>query len=251
MGYIADKNLQPVRIETDPQGASPLHYDPTDIPAVPKWRKSQEGRGTVWSNSPVSRPRRCIILENIALEDTVRAKTHATIDDLYKVEGKAELVNGEIVCMSPTGGRPSRTSGDIYTSLRVYERRVGGGYAFPNNAAFAVQLPHRESFSPDASWYVGSAPDMRFLQGAPVFAVEVRSEYDYGRAAERAMREKRADYFACGTQVVWDVDLQSEDIIKCYKASDPENSIIFKRGDVADAEPAVPGWRMAVDELFG
>jgi Uma2 family endonuclease len=92
---------------------------------------------------------------------------------------------------------------------------------------------------------------MRFLEGAPVFAVEVRSENDYGPAAERAMREKRADYFACGTLVVWDVDLQSEDVIKSYKASESDNPVIFRRGEVADAEPAIPSWRMAVDELFG
>ena len=30
-------------------------------------------------------------------------KVEATIDDLYKVEGKAELVNGEIILMSLTG----------------------------------------------------------------------------------------------------------------------------------------------------
>jgi Uma2 family endonuclease len=92
---------------------------------------------------------------------------------------------------------------------------------------------------------------MRFAEGAPIFAVEVRSENDYGPSAERAMAEKRADYFACGTLVVWDVDLQSADVIKSYKASDPDNPIIFRRGEMADAEPAVPGWQMAVDKLFG
>jgi Uma2 family endonuclease len=78
-----------------------------------------------------------------------------------------------------------------------------------------------------------------------------RNQNDYGPAAERAMARKRADYFACGTLVVWDVDLQNEDVIKSYKASNPENPVIFRRGDIADAEPAVHGWRMAVDELFG
>ncbi len=180
----------------------------------------------------------------------MNTKTRITIDDLYKVEGKAELVNGEIVCMSPTGGMPGKASLRIARRLLDYEERAGGGYAFPNNVAFAVHLPHRESFSPDASWYVGPPPDMRFPQGAPVFAVEVRSENDYGPAAERAMQDKRADYFACGTQVVWDVDLLGEDVIKSYKASDPENPMIFRRGDTADAEPAVPEWRMPVDDLF-
>jgi hypothetical protein len=51
--------------------------------------------------------------------------------------------------------------------------------------------------------------------------------------------------------VVWDVDLLSPDVIKSYTSSDPDNLVIFRRGDIADAEPAVPGWRMAVDELFG
>jgi Uma2 family endonuclease len=178
-------------------------------------------------------------------------KTRATIEDLYKVQGKAELVNGEIVEMPPAGDWPGRTGGDIYTSLRQYERRVGGGYAFPDNVGFRVNLPHRGAFSPDAAWYVGPRTGMDFLQGAPVFAVEVRSKSDYGPAAERDMQAKRADYFACGTQVVWDVDLLSPDVIKSYKASDPDHAVIFRRGDMADAEPAVPGWRMAVDDLFG
>jgi Uma2 family endonuclease len=91
---------------------------------------------------------------------------------------------------------------------------------------------------------------MRFCEGAPIFAAEIRSENDYGPAAEQAMSDKRADYFAGGTLVVWDVDLLSADVIKSYKASDPENPVIFRRGDIADAEPAVPGWQMAVEELF-
>ena len=178
-------------------------------------------------------------------------KTRATIEDLYKVEGKAELVNGEIVCMSPTGGRPGIAGGEIFARLREYARRTGQGRAFPDGVGFQVHLPHRESFSPDAAWYVGPAPDMRFPVGAPVFAVEIRSEHDYGPRAEREMAAKRADYFACGTLVVWDVDLQSEDVVKSYKAGDPENPVIFRCGEMADAEPAVPGWQMAVDELFG
>lgn len=180
----------------------------------------------------------------------MRTKTRATIEDLYRVEGKAELVNGEIVHMAPTGRKPGRAGGEIYVSLRQHERQHGGGYAFPDNVGFVVNLPHRESFSPDVAWYVGPDTGMRFCEGAPVFAVEIRSEYDYGPAAERAMVAKRADYFACGTLVVWDVDLLSSDVIKSYKASDPEHPEIFRRGDMADAEPAVPGWRMAVDELF-
>jgi Uma2 family endonuclease len=178
-------------------------------------------------------------------------KTRATIEDLYKVEGKAELVNGEIVEMPPAGEDPGAASLEIAVSLRAYARRIGQGRAYGDGVGFHVNLPHREAFSPDVAYHIGPRMGMRFTEGAPVFAVEVRSEYDYGPAAERAMVEKRADYFACGTLVVWDVDLQSPEVIKSYKASDPEHPVMFRRGEVADAEPAVPGWQMAVDELFG
>jgi Uma2 family endonuclease len=178
-------------------------------------------------------------------------KTRATIEDLYKVEGKAELVNGEIVYRSPSGDEPSIAGGEIFAHLREYARRIRQRRAYPDGTGFHVHLPHREAFSPDAAYHLGPRTGMRFLEGAPIFAVEVRSEYDYGPVAERAIAEKRTDYFACGTLVVWDVDLQSEDVIKSYKASDPEHPVLFRREEIADAEPAVPGWRMAVNDLFG
>jgi Uma2 family endonuclease len=168
-------------------------------------------------------------------------KTRATIDDLYKVEGKAEPVNGEIVRMPPAGDDPGFASLEIPASLRSYARRTGQGRAYGDGAGFRVHLPHQEAFSPDAAYHVGSRTGMRFPEGAPIFAVEVRSGYNYGPAAERAMQEKRADYFACGTLLVWDVDLLSEDVVKSYKASDPDNPMIFRRGDIADVESAVPG----------
>jgi Uma2 family endonuclease len=143
-------------------------------------------------------------------------KTRATIEDLYKVEGKAELVNGEIVSMPPAGDDPNGASLNVAISLRAYEKRTGRGRAYTDGAGFHVNLPHREAFSPKAAYHIGPRSGMRFLEGAPVFAVEVRNTHDYGPAAERAMQEKRADYFACGTLVVWDVDLQSQDVIKSY-----------------------------------
>jgi Uma2 family endonuclease len=92
---------------------------------------------------------------------------------------------------------------------------------------------------------------MKFLEGAPIFAAEIRSENDYGREAELEIAAKRRDYFAAGTLVVWDVDLLSADTVKVYRASaDPNNPTIYRRGEMAEAEPAVPGWQMLVDELF-
>jgi Uma2 family endonuclease len=64
------------------------------------------------------------------------------------------------------------------------------------------------------------------------------------------MAGKRADYFAAGTRVVWDVDLMSDEVVRVYRADEPEQPTIYRRGEEAEAEPAVPGWKMKVDDLF-
>ena len=204
-------------------------------------------------------------------------KTEATLEDLYHIPetGKAELVDGEIVVMSATGFLPGRAGGEIYASLRDYERLTRSGYAIPDNLGFVVDLPprrnatifvdggerleaiiadlpKRRSFSPDVSFFIGEPPSQpgRFLDGAPIFAVEIRSENDYGESAEKRMAMKRADYFDAGTQVVWDVDVLQGQWVKVYHASEPGVPRIYRRGDIADAEPVVPKWRMAVEDLF-
>jgi Uma2 family endonuclease len=176
-------------------------------------------------------------------------KVEATVADLYLVDGKAELVNGEIVQVSPTGGLPNYAASEITFSLREHVRRIKKGLAVADNTAFIVNLPNRRSFSPDAAYYIGDIT-MKFFEGAPIFAVEVRSEGDYGGKAEQAMAAKRADYFAAGTEVIWDVDLLGRDVIRKYSADNPDQPEIFRRVAVANAEPAVPGWTMLVNDLF-
>ena len=163
---------------------------------------------------------------------------------------KAELVGGRVRVMEPTGHRPGRAALRIVVSLAAHEGKTPG-IAFGDNVGFVVDLPARGSFSPDAAWYTGPPGGMRFLPGAPIFAAEVRSAGDYGSAAEREMAEKRADYFAAGTLVVWDVDLLGADTVRVHRATAPEAPEVYRRGETAEAEPAVPGWRLAVDELFG
>ena len=153
----------------------------------------------------------------------------------------------------PTGRRPNRIAFRIVKSLDSHAEETGRGEAYTDNMGFAVPKlsSGRESFSPDASYYSGPFPanEMRFIEGPPTFAVEVRSENDYGDAAEERLADKRADYFEAGTLVVWDVDPRAR-VIRSYDPHDPEHPRAFGPGQEADAEPAVPGWRIAVDRIF-
>jgi Uma2 family endonuclease len=177
----------------------------------------------------------------------------ASLADLSRVEGKAELIAGRIVPLMPTGHRPNAIAGEIFVSLKDYVRASCRGVAYTDNMGFAVPelRSGRASFSPDASYYDGQLPtdDMDFVEGPPTFAVEVRSKNDYGNAAELAMAAKRADYFEAGTAVVWDVDPINE-LVRMYRGDSPDRPTAFVRGQEADAEPAVSGWRMAVDRIF-
>jgi Uma2 family endonuclease len=177
-------------------------------------------------------------------------KVEATIDDLFKVKKKAELVNGEVVLLPLAGALPGLAADSIFYSLHNYVKKRGFGKAVSGNVAFIVSLSHRKSFSPDAAFFTGRAEAWKYYDGAPDFAVEVRNLEDYGDEAERRMAKKRAEYFAAGTKVVWDVDLLSEDIVRAYRLYAPEIPMIFRPGEIAEAEPAVPGWTMPVDDLF-
>jgi len=131
----------------------------------------------------------------------------ATLADLMKVEGKAELVGGRIVEYMASGFIPCRLAGRIYRSLSDFTIRTGTGEAFGDNLGYAVDPPltsGRQPFSPDSSFHAGPFPpnDMAFIEVAPTFAIEVRSENDYGRIAETAIAVKRPDYFEAGTLAV-------------------------------------------------
>lgn len=180
-------------------------------------------------------------------------QARATLEDLYRTPGKAELIGGRIVHLMATGHKPNKVAGRIFRSLDGFADQIKKGNAYTDNMGFAVrELPSgRESFSPDTAYYSGPLPKnlMRFIEGPPTLGVEVRSEGDYGDAAEDEMADKRADYFAAGTLVVWDVDPVAE-CIHVYRASEPNRAVTYRRGQHAEAEPAVPGWKVSVDWVF-
>lgn len=61
----------------------------------------------------------------------MQTNLEATIEDLYALphEQKAEIVDGEIVQMSPTGAAPNYAAAEIFVSLREYARRMTQGVA--------------------------------------------------------------------------------------------------------------------------
>jgi Uma2 family endonuclease len=185
---------------------------------------------------------------------STQTQRYATLDDLMNFGEKAELINGRIVPIMPSGFLPGRVARRITRALEDHVAAGGKGEPIADNVGYAFDTPllsGRQSLSPDSSFYTGPLPTnpMKFIKGHPDFAVEVRSENDYGPKPDQEYADKRRDYFFAGTSVVWDVDPVNE-TVTVYTSADPLSPTVFRRGDTADAEPAVPGWRLAVDALF-
>lgn len=178
-------------------------------------------------------------------------KAQATIEDLlnYPDHGRAEPVCGKIVMIPPMTIRAGRAVMNILLSLHDYEKQARFGYVLPSKVGYLVDLPHRKSFCPDCSFYVGPLT-MDLPEGAPLFAVEMWDIGDCSCCMEDEFAAKRRDYFATGTEVLWDVDIRREDVVRVFRKSTPDSPTIYRRGEVAEAEPALPGWRMPVDKLF-
>ncbi len=48
----------------------------------------------------------------------------------------------------------------------------------------------------------------------------------------------------------WDVDVLREKLVRVYRASEPTSPSFYRSGELAEAEPALPGWTMSLEELF-
>ena len=83
-----------------------------------------------------------------------------------------------------------------------------------------------------------------------MFAVEVRSEGDYGPKADQAIEAKQPTTSRPERNSSGDVDILSDDVVKSYRADVPDTPVIYRKGEIADAEPALPGRRMPVNEMF-
>ncbi len=184
--------------------------------------------------------------------DRVELPFPATLSDLFRVKGKAELIDDRIVCYPLMGVAPGRVKLAVMRSLDKYASSRPGTEVYGSVVYAVPRMPSgRQSFCPDASFHTGPFPTerMSWIDGPPTFAVEIRAREDYQSDAEPARAAKRGDYFFAGTLAVWDVDPLAK-TVTLYRASDPTAPVVFRPGDTADAEPAVPGWRLKVDELF-
>ena len=174
-----------------------------------------------------------------------------TAEDLLEMPDdgfRYELVRGELRKMAPAGhvhGRYASSTGG-YLMMHVRANKLGRTYGAETGFLLASDPDHVRA--PDGAFVrreraeaAGDAPG--FFPGAPDLAIEVVSPSD--RYTE--VDEKVADWLDAGTLAVVVVNPRGRTVKVHRPASDVT---VLSEADTLDVGDVVPGWRMAVKEIF-
>jgi Uma2 family endonuclease len=89
----------------------------------------------------------------------------------------------------------------------------------------------------------GTPKGSKLVSGTPILAAEILSPSDQ----HADVREKVFEYLDAGIPLVWIIDPDFETVIVCRRGGEP---VMFNREQELTAEPHLPGFKMAVAELF-
>jgi Uma2 family endonuclease len=180
--------------------------------------------------------------------EPVAYKETWTEDELLalKVEGKFELVDGELM-VAATGFRHEIVLGRLWYALEHFVRERKQGTICGSGLGYWMKNGNLRS--PDLS-FISSArigtmvpdPD-KYVRGAPDLAVEILSPND----SFRQVRAKAREYSESGTLSVWIIDPIEQKVL-VVGAGGQER--LLATGDVLEDETVLSGFSMAVSELF-
>lgn len=148
---------------------------------------------------------------------------------------------GNLIVMSPTGGRSGLRSGRLFYALARWNEETGLGLAFDSSTGF--RLPSGAMRAPDAAWVARARWDQLsdeeqdgFPPLCPDFVIELMSESD--RLAP--MQEKMEEWMANGCRLAW--LLQPKDAHAFVYQAGGGRSVVDSFDDVLSGEAVLPGF---------
>lgn len=174
-----------------------------------------------------------------------------TADDLWAMgeDARYEIDEGVLVPMSPCGFDHGEVSVNVAALLRGYVRRRRLGRVVGNEAGFRLSQGPDVLRAPDVAFVseqrlaqVYRGPG--FAEGAPDLAVEVVADDD--RAAE--VERKALQFIAAGVRSVWVLYPRTRTV--SVRRADGRVLHLTGEGAVLEDDPALPGFRCRLAELF-
>ncbi|WP_017325370.1 Uma2 family endonuclease [Synechococcus sp. PCC 7336] len=173
--------------------------------------------------------------------------TDAEFLALPKDGGRYELLNGEVVDIGNSGMEHGNIGIFLGGALEFYARSEKLGVVCDSSTAFAMKEGNKRS--PD----VGFVAKERlkgikrlpkgFFEGTPDLAVEILSPNNTIEEVHR----KIVEFFENGTRLVWVIH-PDEKFVLVYHSPQPDRLLLV--GDSLDGEDIVPGFSLALADLF-
>ncbi len=178
-------------------------------------------------------------------------RSRMTAEELFDLpddDGRSELVEGELVPMTPTGGRHGALAVRIGRLLDEHVEAHDLGVCCGAETGFILKRDPDTVRAPDAAVVVASRIPITgipatFWPFAPDLAVEVVSPSD--RLAD--VHVKIAEYFAAGTRLVWLVEPETR-MVHVYRSA-REVEVVGTEQDLGGGD-VLPGLRCPVRRLF-
>lgn len=176
---------------------------------------------------------------------------HLTLKDLETLQAehpdyRMELVDGEIIVMSPSGLEPDEVAVEIARQLGNWVRPRKLGRVAGSSAGFVLPTPDETVRAPDCSFIRAERlkrSTMSFAQLAPDLVFEVVSQTD----SPSKLRQKIQAFLRLGTQVGVLVDPRTR-TLEVYRPG--AAAVSLHDGDVLSLPDLLPGWEMPVDSIW-
>lgn len=173
--------------------------------------------------------------------------TDAEFMALPKDGHRYELVNGEVVDMGNSGMEHGEFGAFLAGTLSIFVRQNRLGVVCDSSTAFTLKNGNKRS--PDVSFVARERLKglkrlpKGYFQGSPDLAVEILSPSN----TIEEIHDKIVEYFENDTRLVWVIH-PDEKYVLVYHSPEPDR--FLRPQDNLDGEDIVPGFSMALSELF-
>ncbi|MFN3422315.1 MAG: Uma2 family endonuclease [Armatimonadota bacterium] len=178
---------------------------------------------------------------------TVAAKKVWTDEELMRIkhEGKVELVDGEVILMTPAGLEQGGICANLLTRLNNHVRKHKLGRIFDSQTGFR---PYENMRAPDISFVSKERlPEGRLPKGFGHFAPDLVVEVFGPNESLSDYEEKVSEYLSWGVRLIWLVDPNTRTVT--VVRSNGERQVLGEK-DVLSGEDVVPGFKIRVKKIF-